>query len=161
MKKLKLLILFGFLLFASSCVPEENENCHLTIKVINNSQTVIYIQGIPSYYDTTVVAFPNPTVDPLRYKVYQNKINDQALRINDCIEGYFNPSNAKSDTIMIFLFDAETLENTPWDSVASKYLVLQRYDLSLKDLQKLDWEVTYPPTPEMKDMKMYPPYKEQ
>jgi len=45
--------------------------------------------------------------------------------------------------------------------VERDYLVLQRYYLSLQDLQKLNWRVSYPPTPEMKDMKMYPAYKEE
>ncbi|MDR3060023.1 MAG: hypothetical protein LBU84_18030 [Prevotella sp.] len=36
--------------------------------------------------------------------------------------------------------------------------ILQRYDLSLKDLEFLDWEISYPPSEKMKDMKMRPPY---
>lgn len=26
------------------------------------------------------------------------------------------------------------------------YMVLQRYDLSLQDLQRLNWQISYPPT---------------
>ena len=41
----------------------------------------------------------------------------------------------------------------------TNYFVAQRYDLSLNDLKKLNWTITYPPVESMKDMHMYPPYK--
>jgi hypothetical protein len=46
--------------------------------------------------------------------------------------------------LMIFLFEKSTLETTPWDTIVKKYLVLKRYDLSLEDLEKKNWTITYP-----------------
>lgn len=46
------------------------------------------------------------------------------------------------------------------DSVRKNVPILQRYRLKLEDLQKLDWTVPYPPTEAMKDMDIYPPYKD-
>ena len=60
----------------------------------------------------------------------------------------------------IYLFDAETVDNTPWETIREEYKVLKRYDLSLEDIQFLDYEISYPPTEQMKDMRMYPPYEE-
>jgi hypothetical protein len=48
------------------------------------------------------------------------------------------------DTLSVFIFDAQVLENTPWDTVKAKYIILKRYDLSLDDLNKLNWTITYP-----------------
>ena len=60
----------------------------------------------------------------------------------------------------VFIFDSEILENIEWKEIRDNYMILKRYDLSLEDLQKLDFTLYYPPTEEMKDIKMYPPYEE-
>ena len=60
----------------------------------------------------------------------------------------------------VFIFDSEVLENIEWKEIRDNYMILKRYDLSLEDLQKLDFTLYYPPTEEMKDIKMYPPYEE-
>jgi hypothetical protein len=62
---------------------------------------------------------------------------------------------------MIFIFDGTTMDNTDWEVVKKDYLILQRYDLSLQDFQKLNWKIYYPPTPAMKDIKMWPPYQDE
>lgn len=36
--------------------------------------------------------------------------------------------------------------------------IIQRYDLSLQDLQDANWMLTYPPSPNMRTIKMWPPY---
>ena len=74
------------------------------------------------------------------------------------IERWF--SYFPQDTISIFLFDEETVENVPWETVVKEYLVLQRYDLSIEDFKRLDNDIHYPPTPEMRDIHMWPPYEE-
>ena len=38
--------------------------------------------------------------------------------------------------------------------------LLVRYDLSLMDLKHLNWMLSYPPSPQMQEMKMFPPYEE-
>jgi len=67
------------------------------------------------------------------------------------------------DTLSIFIFNQEVLNNYPWEQVQQDYNILQRYDLSLEDFMRLSDKygvpiITYPPTKAMKDMKMYPPY---
>jgi hypothetical protein len=61
---------------------------------------------------------------------------------------------------MVFVLDLQVVESNPWMDIYNNYMVLRRYDLSLADLQCLNWIITYPPTEAMKDMKMYPPYGE-
>lgn len=74
------------------------------------------------------------------------------------IESWF--SCFPNDTISIFLFDEEIVETVPWETVVKEYLVLQRYDLSIEDFKRLDNDIHYPPTPEMRDIHMWPPYEE-
>ena len=43
-----------------------------------------------------------------------------------------------------------------------KYLpVVQRYHLTIKDLERLNWTVTYPPTEDMKGVSMWPPIRKK
>jgi len=63
-----------------------------------------------------------------------------------------------ADTLSFFFFDADIIERYDWQIIRDNYMILVRYDFSQKDLQKLKWRIYYPPTEEMKDMKMYPPY---
>lgn len=46
------------------------------------------------------------------------------------------------------------------DSIQKNVPIIQRYRLKLEDFQKLDWIVPFPPTEAMKDMDIYPPYKD-
>lgn len=49
-----------------------------------------------------------------------------------------------SDTISVFIFHADTINKFTWDEVRDGYKVLKRYDLSLKDLETMNWTITYP-----------------
>lgn len=62
------------------------------------------------------------------------------------------------DTISFVIYDVDTLVKYSWEKVKSNYLILQRYDLSIYDLQKLNYRLHYPPTEAMRNMKMYPAY---
>ena len=90
------------------------------------------------------------------YKVLPNGENNTGL---------FNVGSGRSycyentiDTLHIFVFEEDVLSIYTWEKVVNDYMVLQRYDLSLQDLQQLNWQVSYPPAEAMKDMEMYPPY---
>ena len=58
------------------------------------------------------------------------------------------------------LYNSEILVcNSEYNDELDKCL-LQEYEISFDDLEKLGWNLYYPPTPEMKDIKMWPPYEE-
>jgi len=49
-----------------------------------------------------------------------------------------------SDTLSLYLIIQDTLLNYPWDTIRSRYLILQRYDLSFKDLDHRKFVIEYP-----------------
>lgn len=51
---------------------------------------------------------------------------------------------AKSYTLSFFIFNTDTLNKYPWDTIRLNYMILQRYDLSLQDLQNRNFEIEYP-----------------
>lgn len=46
--------------------------------------------------------------------------------------------------LIVFLFDRSIVETVPWDTIKKNYLILKRYDLSLEDLERMNWTITYP-----------------
>ena len=62
------------------------------------------------------------------------------------------------DTLSIYLFSLDTLKSNTWEDVQAGYKILKRYDLSLEDLEYLDYKLSYPPDAKMSGVKMYPTY---
>jgi hypothetical protein len=48
------------------------------------------------------------------------------------------------DTLSLFIFHTDTLNMYSWEEVRDGYKILWRYDLSLEDLQGMNWTITYP-----------------
>ncbi|MGV8091895.1 MAG: hypothetical protein AB2L24_08535 [Mangrovibacterium sp.] len=134
--KIILIILIGIALLSSTC---RDEDCHDEIKIINNSDHSVYYSGSYRYPDTLLVY--NPVVSPTTYKI---KVHSSKLdqNINGCFEGQINDS--PGGKIMFFIYDANTLETTPWDTVVKHYMILKRYDLTEQDLDSMGWTITYP-----------------
>jgi len=86
--------------------------------------------------------------------------NRDAMLHYGCYENIFRRSSW-SDTVFVYVFNAATVERNPWSVIARDYLVLQRYDLTLEDLQRLNWRITYPPDERMKDVEMFPPFNQE
>ena len=49
-----------------------------------------------------------------------------------------------SDTLSIYVFDEDTINSYDWSIIKSDYKVLNRFDLSVQDLEKINWAITYP-----------------
>lgn len=71
-----------------------------------------------------------------------------------------------NDTVSIFIFHTDTLKMYPWETIRDDYKILVRYDLSADDINSMPRDsyhgylIPFPPSPQMENMHMYPPYKE-
>lgn len=140
MRKMNIMILIlSFLscVFIDSTCKKDKDK-HDLIMFTNNSNKIIFVKGSWDYPDTTI-NFSNLALAGNFYKVSANS-SDDPLRIKDTYEGRFE----QCEKLIVFVFDSQVLESTPWDTIKVKYLILMRYDLSLADLQKLNWTITYP-----------------
>ena len=142
--KMNWIILIVTFLFLNHACGDKEEDCHKTITFKNTTTDTLYVVSSFQYPDTsTFVGIPNPVLDPNFTKVLPNESNTQVLWGRDCIELAFKDL-IPSDTMMIYVFDAKVLEGNTWETVKANYLVLKRYDLSLEDLKKNNWMITYP-----------------
>lgn len=134
-----LIILLIPILFSGTC-KRDDESCHHRITINNNADEDVFFQVGLIYPDTTLSDNDNPLPAGNYYKCLANSFAVDFT--SSCWESYFY--NAPSDTLMIFIFDSNILETVPWDTVCANYMILKRYDLSLKDLQNTNWTITYP-----------------
>ena len=165
MKNVIKISLVALICMATRCTDKENENCHTAIRFSNNSEKNLRVVDM-----FTHTFFTDPLdirkgfagiVDSKQFIINSGEQNNRrAMWSGICFENGFKDEYF-SDTVYVYVFDAAVVDTTPWEIVAKDYLVLKRYDLSLEDLQRLDWQVTYPPTEQMKDVKQYPPYESE
>jgi hypothetical protein len=48
------------------------------------------------------------------------------------------------DTLSVFIFHTDTLNKYTWEEVRDGYKILRRYDLSLEDIDEMDYTIIYP-----------------
>ena len=128
---------FILIILLSSCDTNDSYFDN-RLKVVNNSQNSIYADFYQSYPDTSLSLLFHFSSD-------QHKINPGGRislgRGGDWETAFKDDINQK---LIILIFDGNTIETVPWDTIRKKYLVLKRYDLTLDSLKKLNWVVTYP-----------------
>lgn len=117
------------------------------IKIQNYSNDTIVFYANYSYPDTAI-AIKKPGLVmtyPKNYSYWDSKKKWEDVLSNDIIS--------------IFIFSKASVNKFSWDKIKQDYIILQRYDVSIKELKELNSAITYPPTENMKNIKMYPPYK--
>lgn len=167
MKAIKIIILSIFLLATfSKC--EFIMDIRYSLIIRNNTNHLIDIYIVQDNLNGSIKPYPDTLLPKM--KTYINKRNKEVPILVSNIEPnmWFDESSAVSwdktikklpkDTLSIFIFHSDTLNKYSWEEVRDDYKILKRYDLSIQDLEKLDFNVPYPPSPEMSEMKMYPKY---
>jgi len=137
--KTLVLILLLFLCLNSCVKPPFVDKFH-AITVINNSSEDVYVHRADlnaekQYPDTSL-----PASKPALLKMPANK------------RGYFdskttwkeNLSSLPSDTLSVYFIDGSTFENEEWEVIKGNYLIIKRYDLSIEDLEKSNFIISYP-----------------
>jgi len=120
---------------------------------INNSSCDVHIYMDPfRNLELYEIAYPDTTIP----KVIGGRQYNKGVSFS---YGYSHAKeNVWVDTVSIFIFDVDTLNMYSFEEIRNGYKILQRYDMIYKEVQALQYEITYPPTEAMRNIKMYPPY---
>jgi hypothetical protein len=73
---------------------------------------------------------------------------------------YYLQERLPKDTLSVFIISCDTLNKYGYDVVAKENRILVRYDLSIPDLERMNYNIPYPPALWMKETKMFPSYDE-
>lgn len=150
---MKYLFLIYLAFSLKSCTPLAED--FFSIDVVNETDTKLFFYEANEiaqvYPDTTVVA------DQERLR--------QILPMTTASFGSGSPWDEEierlpSDTLSVFIFSSDTLNTFPYSEIRDDYKILKRYDLSIEDLELLNFKVTFPPTQQMQNIRQFPPYEQ-
>lgn len=103
-----------------------------SIKIQNNSNDTVQFYASYNYPDTSMDA-----IKPRLKMAYPKNFTylDSKKDWKDVLP---------KDTILIYILNKDTVDAYSWDVIRTKNKILKRYCLSLQDLEKQNWTVTYP-----------------
>lgn len=130
---IKTLTALFFLLSASSCKEPPFDRVE-GFCVENKSNKLIYFLVSYNYPDTVI---PD-TYNEKRRVLPNSKTSYETNKLEDLFAAL------PSDTLSIFIFNADTISYNDWQEVRSGYKILKRYDISFDDLSNNKWTITYP-----------------
>lgn len=163
MKKIKFIIGICVGLFMCGC--EEMfyawfPDYEITIGFTNNADYALSVYSIFIGCYSEYVIYPDtslPTKCPPQWGINNiSPFSKKELFLTNKPEKIFDYYN--TDTISIFVFSTDSLNGLAWEYVASNYVVLQRYDVALNDLDSIWDQLSFPPSKAMRNIKMWPPY---
>ncbi len=141
MKLIKTILIIPILIFFWGCPDKDINYVDSSIIVENNSSdTILIFYNFYDYPDTSLI-LQSPFLD-FEQKKLSIVLPDSELTSNGSFIKYFNMQNTTK--LMLYIFNNKTVESVPWDTIRQNYLILKRYDLSLEDLDSLNWTITYP-----------------
>lgn len=104
---------------------------------IHNNSDISIRYGVYKNYPDTLV----PDSTSLNFRRLDPKdVGDYDSR--DKWPKYF--SKLPADTLSIFFISQDSISKYGWKQIQSRYLILARKDISLKDLEDSDYTITYP-----------------
>jgi hypothetical protein len=131
----------ALLAFLFGCPVEGEMPLDSTLTIINKSNEPI--TNYWNYYNALDTLLPNmpfyPSID---------QIKEHTIMPGDSLSysGHFVASlqDQQAVVLMVFLFSYDSIRTLQWERIREKYLILERYDLSLQDLINRNWIVEYP-----------------
>lgn len=126
MKKInKTVLLFLIMLLLTSC-NEIFPTIYFNLK--NNSNKSIY-NGVSHLY-------PDTSLKNL-------KRNEIFIISPDRVYPHRLDNFADNPTLQIFIFDANVIDNNPWDTIVKYNMYLKRYQFTRSELDKMNLEIVY------------------
>ena len=122
--------------------PDQEDPIDSRLIIRNLSpDAIVYSVEINMPADTTLIHISYPlspqNIDPITiFSLESDTLSESFIKIlSEDFPDYI---------MMIYLFSKDTIDQVPWSRIRDEYLVLQRYDLTLDDLEAMNWTVEYP-----------------
>ncbi len=150
-------IMVATIFSAFQCAVYEDENTHTKINFVNWSDKAVHMESHIDHYweiDPYIVYALNRYYN-MEFKNYGGGIlmpGKVDYEESDLFDESYESLNDR-DSAIFMVFDAERLLEAGY---SNSFLVC--YMLSREDLMKLHFQVSYPPTEDMRDIYMYPAY---
>lgn len=151
-------LIISIIILYQSCEIESNKRVPL---VFQNNTEYSVITFFNDNYEDYKALYPDTNISALIVSDSNSIIKVSGHSRKGLIHSHGTWENifdvtVPRDTLSLFVFHADTVAKYDWETIRAKYNILKRYDLSLEDLKRLDFLITYPPSNRMKGVKMWP-----
>ena len=137
MKNLFIVLLIQVLI--NACSYKNTDNCHKVRTFLNKTDKTLFVDFGSYPLSVAENYVSNPFIANPSFKILPRETNNTALSYGNCLEDSFQ----KAQKISVFVFDADIVQNTPWETIKANEIYLKRYDLTLQDWQNNNWTITY------------------
>jgi hypothetical protein len=87
--------------------------------------------------------YPDSLPQTSEYVVYDiSKVTSPGLGSSVPWDEFFD--GLPRDTLSLFIFHTDTLNEYTWEEVRDGYMILRRYDLSEADVKRMNYRIVYP-----------------
>ncbi len=135
-----IVLLCVIMLCSNSCEKPPFVDYFYDIIVTNSSRSDIRVYLADEF---AIRQYPDTTLPEIKLTIQKAPIGKNCYFYSKT-SWEENLTKLSADTLSVYFIDNTVYENGPWDSIRTNYLILQRYDLSLKDLQNRNFEIEYP-----------------
>ena len=129
MKKMLIYIILSIFLLSTQC--ERYDIYHNDIIIKNNSSNIISVSPCFTFPDTTI------NCPPLYYNVEHG--SEYSFH-----ERYGWEPSLSNIYFQLFILDPSVVKSTPCDTIKKYKMYIKRYQLSVDDLNRMNWIITYP-----------------
>ncbi len=134
---------FAFIVFnASTCVMDADKPPKIdsVLTVLNNTDNDILF--VASFNADTLISIFSFLKD--HYQMNSATVIRKSQKEFKANWIYALKYDGDSGIMHGFIFEKQTVIEQPWDTIVANNMILKRYDLSLDDLERMDWTITYP-----------------
>jgi hypothetical protein len=153
------------IILACICLISCEKTKDYYIKVDNNSDKIICFHANLEYPDDSMLV-RHCRIDQLPVSIQPHSSRRYISGINGRVQSWYNAfrqSDVYGGYVSVYIseMDIELIESYEQKQDNDSFVdlpIIARYDLKREDIEALDWVVTYPPSPEMKNIHMWPRY---
>ncbi len=134
-------ILLGIVLLG--CDPIDSR-----LKLMNNSDDEIYysISKVDSFKKNPLHIIKNDTLFNKSNRILPKSFSSHSLiGLNEW--EYFINRDCEDSLLRVYFFEKKLILNSRWDTIVKKQEFSKKIEIKVVELDKIDWEIYYPPLP--------------
>ncbi len=137
-KHFLLIVLWSFP-FLEGCVVDKFDS---RLKFVNNTNSPVFIHGNFSLRNDTVIHCDG-CYSNIREGDYYNPKDTAEIGLHGKLyDEYLEQS--PEEVYRIFVFASDTIKKYGWEKAKNNYMILKRYDVTLKYIKENNWIITFP-----------------
>ncbi|WP_226390821.1 hypothetical protein [Penaeicola halotolerans] len=137
MKNSKIFLFISILFLCTGCPDQDKFDPNREIRIVNSSDMDLVELRTERLLSDTLLPISSPFTD-------QIFIEFATIKSGSSILIPVESETVREYGLTLFLLSYDTLLSVPWEQIRENNLIEMRYDLTLEDLEDMDWTIIYP-----------------